>query len=66
MVHLLWIGVCLISLVIAVMCGLAAITISAAIVIGSLTEPEAWMAAVFFAAICCLLCFLSRAAWRWT
>jgi len=35
MVHLLWIGVCLISLVIAVMCGLAAITISAAIVIGS-------------------------------
>jgi len=38
MVHLLWIGVCLISLAIGVTCGLAAIPISAAIAIGSLTE----------------------------
>jgi hypothetical protein len=64
MAHLLWIVVYLISLAMAWMCGLAAITISAAIVTGKLTDPEAWMTAVFLAAVGCLSWFLCRAAWR--
>ena len=46
------------------MCGLAAVTISAAIATGKLTDPEAWMTAVFLAAVGCLSWFLCRAAWR--
>jgi hypothetical protein len=64
MIRLLWIVVYLFSLAIALMCGLAAITILAAIVTGKLADPEAWKTAVFLAAIGCLLWFLSRAAWR--
>jgi hypothetical protein len=64
MVRLLWIVVCLISLAIALMCGLAAVTVLAAIVTGILTDPEAWKTAVFLAAVACLLSFLCRAAWR--
>jgi hypothetical protein len=64
MVRLLWIVVYLISLTIALMCGLAAITISAAIVTGKLNDPEAWVTAVFLAAVGCLSVFLCRAAWR--
>jgi hypothetical protein len=63
MAHLLWIVVYLISLAMAWI-GLAAITISAAIVTGKLTDPEAWMTAVFLAAVGCLSWFLCRAAWR--
>jgi hypothetical protein len=64
MVHLFWILVYLVSLAIALMCGLAAVTISAAIVTGKLTDPETWMTAVFLAAVGCLSWLLSRAAWR--
>ena len=49
MVRLLWIIVCLISLAIALMCGLAAVTVLAAIVTGKLTDPDAWKTAVFLA-----------------
>jgi hypothetical protein len=64
MVRLLWIVVFLISLAIALMCGIAAITILAAIVTGRLTDPGAWTTAVFLAAVGCLLGALCRAAWR--
>jgi len=64
MVRFLWIVVYLISLAIALMCGLAAITISAAIVTGKLNNPEAWMTAVFLAAVSYLFWSLCRAAWR--
>ena len=64
MVRLFWIVVYLISLAIVFMCGLAAITISAAIVTGKLTDPEAWITAVFLAAVGYLSWFLCRAAWR--
>ena len=65
MVRLLWIIVCLISLAIGLMCGLAAVTVLAAIVTGNLTDPEAWKTAVFLAAVGCLSWFLCRAAWRY-
>ena len=61
--RLLWIVVYLISLAIAVMCALAAVTILAAIVTGKLTDPEAWKTAVLLSAVACLLWFLCRAAW---
>jgi hypothetical protein len=64
MVRLLWIIVCLISLAIALICALAAVTVLAAIVTGKLTDPEAWKTVVFLAAVGCLLWFLCRAAWR--
>ena len=64
MVPLLWIVVCLVSLAVALMCGLAAVTILAAIVTGKFIDPEAWKAVVFLAAVACLLLFLCRAAWR--
>jgi hypothetical protein len=64
MVRLFWIVVYLISLAITLMCGLAAVTISAAIVTGKLTDPEAWITAVFLVAVGCLSWFLCRAAWR--
>ena len=37
-------------MVIAAMCGIAALTIAAAIVTKKLPDPQAWMAVVFFAA----------------
>jgi hypothetical protein len=46
------------------MCGLAVVTISAAIVTGMLADPEAWITTVFLAAVGCLSWFLCRAAWR--
>jgi len=64
MVRLLWIVIYLVSLAIALMCALAAITILAAVVTGKLADPEAWQTAVFLAAVGCLLWFLCRAAWR--
>jgi hypothetical protein len=64
MVRLVWIVVYFISLVIAVMSGLAAITIFSAIVTGRLVDPDAWETAIFLAAVGCLLWFLCRAAWK--
>jgi hypothetical protein len=64
MVRLFWIVVYLISLAMTLMCGLAAVTISAAIVTGKLTDPEAWITGVFLAAVGYLSWFLCRAAWR--
>ena len=37
-------------MVIALMCGIAALTIMVAIVTNKLPDPQAWMAVVFFAA----------------
>jgi hypothetical protein len=39
------------SMVIALMCGIAALTIAVAIVTNNLPDSQAWMAAVFFAAV---------------
>jgi TRAP-type mannitol/chloroaromatic compound transport system permease small subunit len=64
MVRLIFIAVYFISLVIAVMCGIAAIVISVAIVTGKLNDPEAWKTAAFLAAVACLLWFLCRTTWR--
>ena len=36
---------------IAVLCGIAAVTIGVAIISNKLSDPHAWLAAVFFAAI---------------
>ena len=38
-------------LAIALMCGIAALTITVAIVTNKLPDSQAWMAAVFFAAV---------------
>jgi energy-converting hydrogenase Eha subunit A len=38
-------------LFIALMCGIAALTIAVAIVTNNLPDSQAWMAAVFFAAV---------------
>jgi hypothetical protein len=38
-------------LAIALMCGIAAVTITVAIVTNKLPDSQAWMAAVFFAAV---------------
>ena len=35
----------------AVLCGIAAVTISVAIASNKLSDPQAWMAVVFFAAV---------------
>ena len=49
MSHLVLIVLNLISLALTLICGIAAITISAAILTGKLEDPEAWMAAVLLA-----------------
>jgi hypothetical protein len=61
MVRVVLIVVYLISLAITLMCGIAAITISAATVIGKLSDPEDWTTAVLLAAVSCLFWLLSSA-----
>jgi len=62
MVRLIFIVVYLISLAIALMCGIAAIVISFAIVTGKLTDPEAWQTAALLAVAGCLSWLLCRTA----
>lgn len=50
------------SMVITVICGIAAVTITVAIALGKLPDPQAWMAAVFFAAIGVASLIAGRAA----
>ena len=38
-------------LVLALMCGIAALTITVAIITNKLPDPQAWMSVVFFAAV---------------
>jgi hypothetical protein len=49
-------------LFIALMCGIAALTIAVAIVANKLPEPQAWMAAMFFAAVGSAAWIAGRAA----
>jgi hypothetical protein len=62
MVRLVSILVYFISLAITLLCGIAAIVISAAIVTGKLADPGAWETAVAIAVVGCLYWLLSRAA----
>jgi hypothetical protein len=62
MLRLILIIVYLISLAISLMCGIAAITISAAIVTGKLADPESWTTAVLLAAVGVSFWLLCRAA----
>jgi hypothetical protein len=64
MAPFLWIIVFFVSLLIAAMCTLAAVTILGAIGIGKLTDPDAWKTAVFLVAVGCLFWFLCHEAWR--
>jgi hypothetical protein len=50
------------GLVIAVLCLIAALTVTVAIAIGKLQDPQAWMAAVFFAAVAIASWIAGRAA----
>ena len=61
MLRIVLIVINLISLAITLMCGIAAITISAAIVTGRFADPDAWMTAVFLAAVGGLSWLLCRA-----
>ena len=61
MSHLVLIVLNLISLAITLICGIAAITISAAILTGKLDDPEAWMAAVLLTALGGVFWMLCRA-----
>jgi hypothetical protein len=47
---------------IAVVCGIAAVTIAVAIVSGKLPDPQAWMAVVFFVATGVAFLIAGRAA----
>jgi hypothetical protein len=49
-------------MVLALMCGIAALTISVAIVTNKLPDSQAWMAVVFFAAVGCAAWIAGRAA----
>jgi hypothetical protein len=49
-------------LAIALMCGIAAVTITVAIVTNKLPDSQAWMAAVFFAAVGVAALIAGRAA----
>ncbi|SHN66218.1 hypothetical protein SAMN05444170_0875 [Bradyrhizobium erythrophlei] len=53
---------------ITILCGIAALTITVAIVTNKLPEdPQAWMAAVFFAAVGAAAWIAGRAArWDWS
>jgi hypothetical protein len=62
MVRLVSILVCFISLAITLMCGIAAIVISAAIVTGKLADPGAWETAAAPEVVGCLYWLLSRSA----
>ena len=62
MVRIVWIVVYLIGLAITLMCGIAAIVISAAIVTGKLIDPEAWETAAFLAVVGYLFWLLCRTA----
>ena len=54
-------------MVIALMCGIAALTIMVAIVTNKLPDPQAWMAMVFFAAAGGAAWTAGRAArWDWS
>ena len=50
------------GLAIAFMCGIAALTILAAIVTNKLPDSQAWMAVVFFVAVCGFAWVVGRAA----
>jgi hypothetical protein len=62
MVRLVSILVCFISLAITLMCGIAAIVISAAIVTGKLADPGAWETAAALAVVGFMYWLLSRSA----
>jgi len=62
MARTVWIVVYLISLAITLMCGIAAIVISAAIVAGKLGDAESWETAAFLAVVGYLFWLLCRAA----
>jgi hypothetical protein len=49
-------------LAIAFMCGIAALTIAVAIVTNKLSDPQAWMAVVFFTAVGSAAWIAGRAA----
>lgn len=61
-IRVVLIVVYLISLAVTLMCGIAAITISAALVTGKLTDPEDWTTAVLIAALGVASWLLCRAA----
>jgi hypothetical protein len=50
------------GMAIAFICGIAALTISAAIVTNKLPDSQAWMAVVFFAAVASVAWIVGRAA----
>jgi hypothetical protein len=62
MLRLAWLIVYLVSLAITLMCGIAAITISAAVVTGKLTDADAWETAAFLAVVGYFFWLLCRAA----
>jgi hypothetical protein len=49
-------------IVIAVLCGIAAVTIAVAIATNKLSDPQAWMAVVFFVAVGAACRIAGRAA----
>ena len=61
MLRVVLITINLVSLAITLMCGIAATTISAAIVTGRLADPDAWITAVLLAALGGLSWLLCRA-----
>ena len=61
MLRLILITVYLISLAITLMCGIAAITIAAAVLTGKLADLEDWTTAVLLAAVGCLFWLLCSA-----
>jgi hypothetical protein len=62
--HTVLCGCCM---VIAFTCGIAALTIAVAIVTNKLPDSQAWLAVVFFAAVCAAAWTAGRAArWDWS
>jgi hypothetical protein len=53
---------CLCCMALAFLCGVAATTIAVAIVANKLSDPQAWMAAMFFAAVGAACWIAARAA----
>ncbi len=60
MVRVILIVIYLISLAITLMCGIAVIVISVAVVMGKLTDLDAWYSAPLIAVTGCLFWLLSR------
>lgn len=57
----------LVCMVVVFMCGIAALTITAAVVTNKLPDPQAWMAVVFFMAAGGAAWTAGRAArWDWS